>query len=43
MPLATVEPSGIMAIGDEEWVQIDVVVDSGAVETVMSQETLTEP
>ena len=40
MALSTIEPSGINAIGDEEWVEIDVVVDSGATETVMFEETL---
>ena len=39
MPLMT-EPSGVNAMGDEEWVGIDVAVDSGATETVMSEETL---
>ena len=40
MPLMTVEPSGVNALGNEEWVEIDVAVDSGATETVMSEETL---
>ena len=40
MPLRTIEPNGINAIGDEEWVEIDVAVDSGTTETVMSEETL---
>ena len=40
MHLVTVEPSGINVIGDEEWVEIDVAVDSGATETMMGEETL---
>ena len=40
MPLMTVEPNAINVIGDEEWVEIDVAVDSGATETVMGEDTL---
>jgi hypothetical protein len=40
MPLKTIEPQGLNPIGDSEWVEIDVAVDSGATETVMSAETL---
>ena len=40
LPLMAVEPSGINLIGNGEWVEIDVAVDSGAIETVMSEETL---
>jgi hypothetical protein len=40
MPLVAKEPSGIKAVSAEEWVQIDVQVDSGATETVMSEATL---
>ena len=40
MPLMTVEPGGVTAVGNEEWVEIDVAVDSGATETVKSEETL---
>ena len=32
MPLKTIEPRGINAIGDEERMDIDVAVDSGAPE-----------
>ena len=37
MPLMTVEPNGINPIDNEEWVEIDVAVDSGATETVMGK------
>jgi len=40
MPLKTIEPQGLNPIVDSEWVEIDVAVDSGATETVMSAETL---
>ena len=36
----TVEPNGINAVGDEEWTEIEVAVDSGATETVMGEDTL---
>ena len=36
----TIEPHGINTVGEEEWVEIDVAVDSGASETVMSEKTL---
>lgn len=39
MPLMTVEPNGISTVDGEEWVEIDVAVDSGATETVMGEET----
>lgn len=40
MPLRTVEPHGVNTVGEEEWVEIAVAVDSGATETVMSAEPL---
>ena len=40
MPLMTVEPNCINGIDNEEWVAIDVAVDSEATETVMGEETL---
>ena len=40
MPLRMVEPHGVNTVGKEEWVEIDVAVDSGATETVMSAEPL---
>ena len=40
MPLKTIEPHGLSVIVDGEWVEIDVAIDSGAVETVISTETL---
>ena len=40
MPLKTVEPHGLNVIGDEEWVEIDVAVDSGATETVLDLDAL---
>ena len=36
----TIEPGGINAVSGDEWVEIDVAVDSGATETVMGEETL---
>ena len=38
--LKTIEPAGLNAIAEDEWVGIDVAIDSGATETVMSDETL---
>jgi hypothetical protein len=38
--LKTIEPGGINAVSEDEWVEIDVAVDSGATETVMGEETL---
>ena len=38
--LRTIEPAGINAIAEDEWVEVDVAIDSGAAETVMSEETL---
>ena len=40
MPLATVEPSEIAAVCDAGCVAIDVAADSGAMETVMAEDTL---
>jgi hypothetical protein len=40
MPLVTKEPGGLKAVSADEWVEIDVQVDSGATETVMSESTL---
>ena len=34
------EPCGINAVAEDEWVEIEVAVDSGATETVMPEETL---
>ena len=34
-----IEPSGINAVAANEWIKIEVVVDSGATETVMAEET----
>ena len=39
-PLLTIEPNGINAVAEDEWVEIDVAVDSGATETVMAEDTL---
>ena len=39
-PLKTIEPCGINAVAEDEWVEIEVEVDSGATETVMPEETL---
>ena len=39
-PLKTIEPCGINAVAEDEWVEIEVAVDSGATETVMPEETL---
>lgn len=36
-PLITREPQGVNAVGDEEWVDIDVAIDSGPTETVMAE------
>jgi len=38
--LKTIEPAGLNSIAEDEWVEIDVAIDSGATETVMSEETL---
>ena len=38
--LRTILPEGIKPIAEDEWVQIDVKVDSGATETVMPEEML---
>ena len=40
MGIVTKEPHGIKAVGDDQWVEIDVQVDSGATETVMAESTL---
>ena len=40
MPLATIEPEGLSPIGNSEWEEIEVAVDSGATENVMSPKTL---
>ena len=39
-PLIAREPQGVNAVGDEAWVEIEVAIDSGATETVMSERTL---
>ena len=38
--LRTIEMCGINAVAEDEWVEIEVAVDSGATETVMPEETL---
>ena len=38
--ITTIEPAGINAIAEDEWVEMDLAADSGATETVMSEETL---
>ena len=38
--LRTIEPGGFNAVAEDEWVEVDVAIDSGATETVMSEETL---
>lgn len=40
MPLATIEPEGLSPIGCNEWEEIEVAVDSGSAENVMSPKTL---
>ena len=40
MPLATIEPEGLNPIGNHGWEEIEVAVDSGATENVMSPDTL---
>ena len=37
-PLKATEPAGINAVAEGEWVEIEIAVDSGATETVMSEE-----
>ena len=39
-PLRTIEPCGIDAVAEDEWVEIEVAIDSGATETMMPEETL---
>ena len=39
-PLMTVEPHGVNAVADEEWVEVDVKIDSGATETVIPESML---
>ena len=39
-PLRTIEPAGINAVAEDEWVEIEVAVDSGATEMVTPEETL---
>ena len=38
--LQTIEPAGLNAVAEDEWVEIDVAIDSGATEAVMSEDTL---
>ena len=38
--LLTREPGGVNAVAEDEWVELEVAVDSGATETVMAEETL---
>ena len=38
--IRTIEPAGINAVAEDEWVEIAIAVDSGATEPVMSEETL---
>ena len=40
MPLAIIEPEGLSPIGNNEWEEIEVVVDRGATENVMSPDAL---
>ena len=40
MPLAIIEPEGLRPIGNNEWEEIEVAVDSGATENVMSPDVL---
>ena len=37
MGLKTIEPHGINAVAEDEWVEIDVKIDSGATETVVGR------
>ena len=37
MELKTIEPHGINDVAEDEWVEIDVKIDSGAIETVMGK------
>ena len=37
--LKTIEPGGINVVAEDEWVEIEVAVDSGATEAVMSEDT----
>ena len=39
--LVTVMPEGVNAIGQTEWEEIDMAVDSGATETVVSEDMIT--
>ena len=39
-PLIAKEPHGINAIAEDEWEEIEVAIDSGATETVMSEKPL---
>ena len=39
-PLIAKEPHGINTVAEDEWVAIEVAIDSGATETVMAEETL---
>ena len=38
--LKTVEPQGINTMADDEWVEVEVTVDSGASQTVIGEKTL---
>ena len=38
--LLTREPGGVNAVAEDEWVELEVAVDSGATETVLAEETL---
>ena len=40
VPLRTIEPCGINAAAEDEWVEIEVAIGSGATETVTPEETL---
>ena len=40
MGLKVIEPHGINAVADEEWVEVDVKIDSGATETVIPEAML---
>ena len=40
MGLTIVEPHGINAVSEDQWVQVEANIDSGATETVIPEETL---
>ena len=40
MPRRTIEPCGINAVAKDDWVEIEVSVDSGSTDTAVPEETL---